>query len=130
MELKMTQALSLKIIGDEMEKQILPAKITYKLSKIFSAAKEHEQFYANEINKLIQEYGEKDEQGNLIPLKQEEGNGIKIKLDCINLFQTKVEGLLSLKVDFPNISFSLDELESVQLSLKDFNALLPFIKEE
>lgn len=130
MTLKLTKVLDIGLISNEIEKQILPARLTYKLSKIFAAAKEHGQLYANEINKLVQEYGEKDENGNLIPLEGGEGNSIKIKPEYIGLVQTKINSLLSLDVDFPDIFLSLDELESVQLSLKDFNALLPFIKEE
>jgi hypothetical protein len=129
MKIKMMTALDLKFIGDEMEKQILPAKLAYKLSKLFTAAKEHGQFYANEISKLAVEYGEKDKDGNPI-ISEKEGDGIKIQTQYVELVHTKITAILNLAVDFPDITFTLDELEPLQLSVKDFNVFLPFIKEE
>ena len=105
----------------------MPISLAYKLARLFNNFKDTSEFYSAELNKIIDQYSEKDENGNAIPI--EGGNGIKIQQDYIVEAQNKINELLQLEVDVLDITISLDELKDLKLSLDEFNQLLPFIQE-
>ena len=104
----------------------VPAKVAYKFNKLCNALKNDADFYRVELNKIIERYGERDENGSLIPL---EYGGVKIKSEDMPTAQKEINNLDTLEVDAPDIKFTIDELDGLQLSIEDFNRILPFIEE-
>lgn len=127
MKLKMSNVLAMQSIYPKLKDQVMPISITYKLARLFNSFQESSEFYSTELSKIITKYSEKDEEGNPIPL--EYGVGVKIQQEYLVEAQEKLNELLRLEVDVPDITFTLRELESVQLSLDEFNQLLPFIQD-
>ena len=127
MKIKMYQVLSILNIYGRVKELKAPAKVAYKFNKLCNAFKDDLNFYNGELNKIIEQYGERDKNGSLIPL--ESGNGVKIKSEKMPDAQKELDSLDFLEVDAPDIKFTVDELDGLQLSIEDFNRMLPFIEE-
>lgn len=107
--------------------QKLPFFLAYKFAKIIKVVDENREFYGQSLNKLINEYGEKDENGEL---KQVE-NGFAIQPDKIAEFNEEVTKLQSIEItdELPKFTFS-DFENKIELSPRDLILLEPFISEE
>ncbi len=127
MKIKMSNALDILAVYRKIKDQVMPISITYKLARLFNSFQEASEFYSAELSKIIDRYSEKDAGGHPIPLDY--GSGVKIQQEYLVEAQEKLNELLRLEVDVPDITFTLQELEPVQLSLDEFNQLLPFIQD-
>lgn len=127
MEITMQEVLELQPIYQIVKSKILPMKTSYKLAQLFKVIQEKFDFYQTQINLIITEYGEKDENGEFV---QTENDGIKIKSDKIVECQEKVNELSGLKIEVPNITFTFEELEPLELTLEQFMFLIKFCAEE
>ena len=127
MKITMSQVLDLKSLYEKIKTQTLSISTTYKFSKLFSAISKEADFYSESLNKLIEKYAEKDEEGR--PVLLEGGEGVKIQKDFIGAAQEELEELISLKVELPDIQFRIEELEKLNISVDDFHHLLPFVQE-
>ena len=127
MQIKIKQIIDFHVIYNKIKSVSLPIKTLYKFSKLVSAIEKESKFYNESLQSLITQYSEKDEAGN--PKFSEDGKNVQIQKEHLTLFQSKFEELLNLEVDLPDISFSIEELEPLNLSisLEEFNMLLPFI---
>jgi len=74
---------------------------------------------------LLKRYAEVDENGKFIT---SEDGGVKIKDGEIAEFGIKLMELKYRRVQLPDIYFSLDELEPLNLSLGQLELLIPLIK--
>ena len=77
------------------------------------------------IDSLIIKYGERDENEHLI---QDESKGIKIKQEYLVECSQKIHDIYELDIQMPDIYFSFDELNSLNLTLRDLELLESFIK--
>lgn len=128
MKFPMSKVLTFQQLWSKMKDQIMPIQLAYKLSRLYDSVDNNARFYSTELNKIISEYAERDTEGNMVPA--EAGNGIKLQQAYIPKAEAAVNELLNLMVDVPDISFTLDELKDIKLSLEEFGTLLPFIKTE
>lgn len=106
-------------------KEKLSPRLSYKLMKFISKIEEDEAFFNEKMREIVDMYGEKDAEGNLVSLD----GGIKIKEECRSECNKAVAELHAIDVEVPNITFTLDELSEVKLSVEDMMALDEFIKE-
>lgn len=97
----------------------------YKFLKIAKIVKSELEICEEQKESLIQSYAEFDDKGQLIISEQ---GGIKIKEECLQECAKKVNEINSLQITFPDIFFSLDELEPLGLTLGELELLEPFIK--
>lgn len=128
MKIRLSQVIALSPVYADIKATVLPPLTAYKFTKFFNSVQENATFYSNELNKIINEYAEKDADGNVIPL--ENGDGIKLQHDKIKEAQIAINDLMNLMVDIIDIKFSFAELEKVKLSLEQFELFLPFIADE
>ena len=82
-------------------------------------------FYDSEISKIINTYGERDENGNLVQI--ENGN-IKIQSEKIDECAKKMNELGELQVEIECGKIPLESLGDIELSVQELNALLPIIE--
>lgn len=127
MKIRMFQVFRILDIYGRVKTLKVPAKVAYKFNKLCIGLDEDNKFYNEELNKILQQYANKNEDGSF---KRTELGGIDIKEDQIETAQKEIDSLYNLEVDVPDIKFTIDELDDLELSIEDFNAMLPFIDEE
>lgn len=127
MVLKISQAIEFHNVYSIIKEQAMPIKIAYRLNQIEQECEKKNNFYEITMKDIISRYSEKDNEGN--PVILEDGKSIKIKSESIEDCSKDIQELSELEVELPDISFTLDELEILKLSLIEVKALMPFIKE-
>ena len=127
MTIKMQKILNLRDTYSKIKSQSLPITTTYKISKLFTAVQQEADFYGTQLDAIIAQYGLKDENGNYVLTDNKDG--VQIKKEDIPEVEKKLQELWNIDVELPEITFTIQELESVKLSVEEFNNLLPFITE-
>lgn len=108
-----------------LKEKEMPIRLSYKFTLLLDKIDCDYNFFISEMRKIINKYGLKDEQGELV---QENGN-IKINPDSFALAEKALEDLHETEIKLPDITLTLNELESLNIKPADLRALLPFIKE-
>ena len=127
MKITMEQVFKILDIYKKVKGLKVPAKVAYKFNKLCSSLEGDAAFYNEELNKIVQQYGEKEEDGSF---KQTPDGGIQVKEGQIESAQKDINNLWALEVDVPDITFTVDELDGLELSIEEFNSMLPFINED
>ena len=127
MVISMRQVLALQPVYDLIKKKTLPIKTAYKLSRLFKVIDNEARFYTEQLNTIIEQYALRDENGDKVTTN--EGNSIQIASDYVELTSQKINELLSLDVELPDLLFSLDELDSLGLTMEEVNAFFPLIQD-
>ena len=128
MTILMNNVLELKMLYENISKQVVPVKLAYKFTKLFTPILAEAEFYSKEMNKILDECGEKDENGYL--KVNAEGTSVRIKEDCTETLSKKLKELESIEVELKDITFTIEELNELKLSVGEFNLLMPFITDE
>ena len=123
----MRQVLALQPVYDLIKKKTLPIKTAYKLSRLFKVIDSEARFYTEQLNTIIEQYALRDENGDKVTTN--EGNSIQIAPEYIDSTSQKINELLSLDVELPDLMFSLDELDSLGLTMEEVNAFFPLIQD-
>lgn len=105
----------------------MPPAVAYKIMKLVRAAESEEAFYQKELQKLIEQYGKRNDNGSLVVT--EDGN-ILLSEDTLQECHRRIDELESLDVDAPNISFTLDELSCVSMTVREMDAISAFISDD
>lgn len=102
------------------DREDIGAHLSYWMTKFVVQTKNEHEFYAKEMQKLFEKYGENGENDKLI-----------IPAEKVADFQKEVAALEGTDVEAPSIRFSLSELaQELKLSMKQMYPLLDFIDEE
>jgi len=128
MKLKMFEVLDISQFYQLIRTFKLPIKTTYKLSKLSNLVDKETSFYQEEFKKIIEEYGQKDDDGNLV--LTEDKNSVKILPDKDKEAQKKIQDLMNLDVEIETaIEFNIEDFGNIELSLDSLLPMMPFIKE-
>ena len=93
------------LLGNLTHKQ-LPIKVSYAIAKNISKIEKELEIYNKEIQKLIDKYCLKDEEGNLI----DENNQFKIADGNLEAWNKDMNELLDIEIDINIHKFSKDDL--------------------
>ena len=126
MTLKMHQIADFSSFFTKVKSQKLPFKTSYKLTLLAQEIEKHINYYQEQLRALLQEYGMKDEQGNLVPT--EDGQGVKLIQETMNEAYAKLTELRELDVELPDTKFSPDDFDRVELSPEEMLVIMPFIE--
>lgn len=127
MKLKMNQIIEFQMFYNNIKNTKLPLKTAYKLNKLFIQINEELSFYQQKFTEIINEFGKRDENGELMYSSNKTSVEIMDgrRLEC----QQKIEELQNLEVNIEGTEFTTDELESLNLTISEVECLMPFIKE-
>lgn len=112
------------------DKKLSP-RLMYKLIKFINQSNEEEQFYTERLRAIFDEYALKKEDGSFE--ETEDKTGIKLIPEKSQDFQKAMYELDITEVNVPNITFTLDELESIglnEVSGREMAALMEFMEGE
>lgn len=101
----------------------LGGTLAYKIMKFLKGSEDEENFYTSKLKELLDEYSEKDTDGNFVT----QDNNVKIREDKIQECKEAINALGNTEVTAPSILFELDEIAELQLSAKEAYALDDFI---
>lgn len=126
--MKFSEVFQVLEIRNLLVNQKLPIRVSYKFTRFFNELESEAKFFNDTLQKLIEEYGKKDEEGNFI--YTEDKQGVKIQDDKFQECMDKIDELNKLEVNLTYVpEFTLDELEPLNLEMKYIDLLLPYIKD-
>ena len=129
MEVRLIEAISLMNLAQTLQNKNLPIRTAFKMNKLLLAIEEHSNFYHQQIQKFIEEYSEKEEDGT--PKFTENGQGFQIEKGYETECNLKLQELSDILVELPSdIKFTFDELDDVTISIQDMYLFSRFIEEE
>ena len=97
----------------------------YKILKLVKAIKEEDEIMNQSVLKIANEYAEKDNNGEIV--KTEDG-GIKIDENKKAELALALNEMNTAQLQLPDIYFSLEEFNGLDLTLEELDAFMPFIK--
>ena len=125
--MKMYEVLDLQSLYKSIANTKLPLKTTYKFARLMKRTEEELAFYQQKFNEIIEEFGEKEENGQYKIAA--DGQSIVIipgkETECNN----KLIELRNLDVSIENIKFSVEELESLNVSINELSCLISLIED-
>ena len=127
MKLKMQQIIEFQKFYNNVKNIKLPLKTAYKLNKLFIQANEELSFYQQKFAEIINNFGKRDENGELV--YSSDKTSIEIEETRRDEKNQKIEELQNLEVDINGIDFTIEELEGFNLTISEVECLMPFIKE-
>ena len=105
----------------------LPPAVAYKIMKLVRAADTEESFYQKELQKIVEQYGLRNEDGSFAT--SNDGNILLVE-ETVEECRKKVDELDSLEIDFPDIHFTLNELSGLSMTVREVDAISAFISDE
>ena len=123
--MKMYEILDFSKVYNSIKDEKMSIKTAYKLNKLIKKIEEENNFYNIKFHEIIEQYAEKDEQGEYQYIDE---NSIKIKEGKEQECYKKVSELQNLEIETPNITFSIEELGDINLTIDTVNMLMPFIE--
>lgn len=100
-------------------------KTQYKFLKLAKALDSELIIINEQKQRLIEKYVQTDENGEYIV---NEDDGLVIKDDLVQEFQQKLLELDEMEIELPDLTFTLEELEDLKLSLQEIFYLEKFIE--
>lgn len=126
--MKLVNTIEYLNIRDTLINKKLPIKTSYKFSRFFNQLENEAKFFNETLQKIVDEYGQRDENGEFILTSDKQG--VKIKEDKLEECMGKIDELSNVEVHLEyEPVFSLDELEGLDLEMKYINLLMPYISE-
>ena len=126
--MNINKLLSFDSLYQEIKNYTMPIKTAYKMSLLVSAIADKKEFYQNTVYNIIETYAQKDESGN--PVFTPDGFSVSIVPERRTECEARLKELNDLDVSVPDIKFTLDELETINLTVDQVMALMPFINAE
>lgn len=109
----------------------LNIKTAYKLAMIKRQTDEQTDFYQTSFFKILNEYGKKDENGELQRVQEgvNEGN-VLIQEDKLEECNNALSDLMGLEVEINNYNLKLEDFGDMEVSADDLATIIPFLSEE
>ena len=127
MQLTMQDILGFVGFYDSVKSQKLSMKTAYRLAQLAKAVEGELAFYREKVQTIINEYGEKDENGELIPT--EDGSGVKLRPGTERECFEAMRELQEIEVTLPDVKFSIEDFGNVELNPTEMASIFPFIED-
>jgi hypothetical protein len=123
----MQDALGFVTFYETVKNQKLTMKTAYKLAQLARAVESESTFYRETLSKIIDQYGQKNKQGEPIPT--EDGTGVKLIVGKEEECYKAVLELQNVDIELPDIQFDIEEFANIELTVTEMGAILPFLKD-
>lgn len=125
MQVKMNEILNFATFYGVVRNQKLGIRTAYKLNQLARAIDVEVKFYQEKFQEILNEYGEKDENGQLIYINN--GEQIKLREGMAQTCYAAINDLQQLDVELPDTKFSIDEFANIELTADNIGYAIPFI---
>ena len=127
-DMKLAETFGILEIRTKLIDKKLPIKTSYKFNRFFNEIEAEAKFFDETLQKIVEEYGQRDEEGNFVYTQNK--NGVKIKDEKLDECMEKINELNNIEVHLDYVpSFTLEELEGLDIEMKYINLLMPYISE-
>ena len=130
MQVKLNEALKALESLKKINKEKFPIRTSYKLLKILSFLEEEARMYEETARESLLKYVKKDEDGNPIIEKVEQGEKFDISPEDQYKCMLEIEELGNSLIELPNYTFSFEDFGNLEMSIDELSGLFLFIKEE
>lgn len=127
MKVKIIEAVDFITIYPIIKDMKLKFSTLYKVSKYFDACSKERDFYVENLNKIFDKYGERDESGGF--KLTEDKTGIIIQDDKRDECNKELEDLMAIEVEIAADPLKIEELENLELDLATYAKIKPFVAE-
>ena len=126
--MKFVDAFEVLKIKPQIINKKLPIKTSYKFTRLFDQLETETKFFNNTLQSIIEEYGQRDEDGKFV--LTDDGTGVKIKEDKLSECMEKIDELNNVEINLTYVpNFALEELDGLELEIRYITYLMPYIKE-
>lgn len=125
MTIVLNELMNFTDIYAQLKDKKMSFKTSYNLRRLAASTEEHMSFYYDELQKIINTYGDRDENGNLVLI--DDNQAIKIKQESLPECQSKINELLLTPVDIPDMTFAIEDLENFELTPAQVGFFMNFI---
>lgn len=112
-------------IFSALSQKKLNMRMAYQLAKIIKEVQKEFELFQETRMKLINEYAERDEDGQL---RVDENNNFTIPKEKIQDFQKELNELLEMQVELQINKINLDELEDVEFTPMELIKIEKFVE--
>lgn len=123
--MKMYEILTLQDFYSSVQDKKMPIRTAYKFARLAHRAADEAQFYQTQFMKIVEEYAQK-EKGQLV--YSDDMTSIKIIPGKEDECAMRIKELKELEIDLTGFEFSIQELENLELTLAQMDAIFPLIK--
>ena len=114
---------------NKINKEKFNLKTSYKLARLFDNLQKESERYESLTRDAIIKYSKKDENGEPIINKSEQGESVEIEpVDQIKLIK-EMEELNNSEIEIEDCYFTFDDFGDLSISIDEIKGLLPFIQE-
>lgn len=114
---------------NKLNKEKFNLKTSYKLARLFDTLQKESERYETLTREAIIKYSKKDENGEPIVNKSEQGESVEIEpINQIKLVQ-EMEELNNSEIEIDDYYFTFDDFGDLSISIDEIKGLLPFIQE-
>ena len=114
---------------NKLNKEKFNLKTSYKLARLFDTLQKESERYETLTREAIIKYSKKDENGEPIINKNEQGESVEIEpVNQIKLVQ-EMEELNNSEIEIDDYYFTFDDFGDLSISIDEIKGLLPFIQE-
>lgn len=114
---------------NKINKEKFNLKTSYKLARLFDTLQKETERYETLTRDAIIKYSKKDENGEPIINKSEQGESVEIEpINQIKLVQ-EMEELNNSEIEIDDCYFTFDDFGDLSISIDEIKGLLPFIQE-
>lgn len=131
MQYKITEILNFQSFYNSIRDTSLPLKFSHALLRLSQRLAPEIKFHYERLQEIAEECGQRgepDEDGNAPLIRDEQGN-IKIADEFLEHCNQCVNELYDFTYEIEPMNLTIDELPNINLSPKDLETILPFIKE-
>lgn len=125
--MKMYEILELQTLYNSIANIKLPLKTTYKFTRLMKRAEIELEFYQTKFQEIIEEYGDKDENGQYKLINN--GQSVAIIPGKENECNIKLMELRNLEVPIDDIKFTVEELEKIDISIEELACIMSLIED-
>ena len=117
--MKLYNLLQIRTTLNAHTKDTMSTMLAYKIMKFIKSTEAEETFYNEKMQEILLKYGAKDENGDYI---KSEG-GIKIIDGKVDDCHKEINELAETEVEIPAITFTIDELSQINLTVAELYTL-------
>lgn len=126
MQITMNDMTVINQILGEHKNDKMPIKTAYKFNKLLMSMENDFKFFQDKYREIIMKYARKKDDGELYI---DENNNFIVDNEFTEAYANEMNELFSTKIDVPDLTFTLDELENIEITIQEVGALDPIIKE-